>query len=72
MLPQYRVEITGGVAMDPENKQDAASLASRKAAVGHCPVESTELWKARNHEAIAAYNRQVAEEGVFSDGLRTF
>ena len=31
-----------------------------------------EEWKAQNREAIAAYNQQVEERGVFSDGLRSF
>ena len=31
-----------------------------------------QLWLAENAGAIQAYNRRVAERGVFSDGLRTF
>ncbi|MDP2430486.1 MAG: type II toxin-antitoxin system CcdA family antitoxin [Pseudomonadota bacterium] len=30
------------------------------------------LWLAENREAIQAYNAQVEENGVFSDGLRSF
>ncbi len=29
-------------------------------------------WQDENHEAIDAYNRYVAEHGVWSDGLRPF
>jgi len=29
-------------------------------------------WLADNHEAIAAYNNYVDEQGVFSEGLRSF
>jgi antitoxin CcdA len=29
-------------------------------------------WLAANRDAIAAYNQQVEDQGVFSDGLRTF
>lgn len=29
-------------------------------------------WLEENRGAIDAYNRQVGEQGVFSDGLRTF
>jgi antitoxin CcdA len=31
-----------------------------------------ERWLADNAAAIAAYNQQVDEHGVFSDGLRSF
>lgn len=31
-----------------------------------------ERWLAENAEAMAAYNQQVEEHGVFSDGLRGF
>jgi len=31
-----------------------------------------ERWLEENHGAIQAYNLRVAEQGVFSDGLRTF
>lgn len=30
------------------------------------------LWLAQNKAATLAYNRQVEEQGVFSDGLRSF
>lgn len=29
-------------------------------------------WLAANQDTIAAYNLQVQEQGVFSDGIRTF
>ena len=29
-------------------------------------------WRAENREAMEAYNQQVEDEGVFSDGFRTF
>jgi antitoxin CcdA len=31
-----------------------------------------EEWLAENRDAIAAYNEDVEERGVFSDGLRSF
>jgi len=31
-----------------------------------------ELWLLENKEAIAAYNGHIAEDGVFSEGLRFF
>lgn len=31
-----------------------------------------EEWRAENRESIDAYNREVRESGVFSDGLRSF
>ena len=32
----------------------------------------SEEWLERNRAALEAYNRQVEEHGVFSDGLRSF
>lgn len=29
-------------------------------------------WQGENSEAIADYNRRIADQGVFSDGLRHF
>lgn len=29
-------------------------------------------WLEQNREAIAAYNREIAEHGLFSDGFRDF
>ena len=31
-----------------------------------------ERWLAENRDAIAEYNASVAEQGVFSDGMRSF
>ena len=35
-------------------------------------VRLAERWRVENQEAIAAYNRRIEKQGVFSDGLRTF
>lgn len=35
-------------------------------------AEQRNQWKAENAKAIQAYNSFVEENGVFSDGLRTF
>jgi antitoxin CcdA len=34
--------------------------------------EAERRWLEENRQAISAYNEEVAERGVFSDGLRTF
>lgn len=34
--------------------------------------QQRELWLTENREAIDAYNRQVEEQGVFSEDLRSF
>ncbi|GAB6044287.1 type II toxin-antitoxin system CcdA family antitoxin [Endothiovibrio diazotrophicus] len=34
--------------------------------------EKARRWLDENREAMAAYNRRVEEDGVFSDGLRRF
>lgn len=34
--------------------------------------QQRECWLTDNHEAIAAYNDYVDEQGVFSEGLRSF
>ena len=35
-------------------------------------IKQRELWKQKNQEAVDAYNQQIAEKGVFSDGLKLF
>jgi antitoxin CcdA len=35
-------------------------------------AKQAQLWLDQNKEAIAAYNQSVDEQGVFSDGLRSF
>jgi len=35
-------------------------------------IEQRRRWLAENQAAIEAYNAQVEERGVFSDGLRSF
>ena len=44
--------------------EDAIRLALRS--------KQQEQWLKENAEAIAAYNRRIEENGVFSDGLRQF
>ncbi len=34
--------------------------------------EKRREWKEENRDAIAAYNRRIEADGVFSDGLRRF
>jgi antitoxin CcdA len=34
--------------------------------------EKRRQWQEENREAIAAYNRHIEADGVFSDGLRRF
>ena len=34
--------------------------------------KTKEAWEKENREAIEAYNEDVAKNGVFSDGLRSF
>jgi len=34
--------------------------------------KAKEVWEKENKEAIEAYNEDVAKNGVFSDGLRSF
>lgn len=35
-------------------------------------TKQAQLWLEQNKNAIAAYNKSVEENGVFSDGLRSF
>ena len=47
--------------------------ATLEAAIGReLRLLRTREWLNQNAEAIEAYNRDVEENGVFSDGLRTF
>ncbi|MDP3785869.1 MAG: type II toxin-antitoxin system CcdA family antitoxin [Undibacterium sp.] len=34
--------------------------------------KQAQIWLQQNHEAIAAYNQSVDDDGVFSDGIRGF
>lgn len=34
--------------------------------------KKADIWREQNNEAIEAYNQSVNENGVFSDGLRSF
>ena len=34
--------------------------------------EAERRWLEENRQAISAYNEEIAERGVFSDGLRSF
>lgn len=42
------------------------------ALINQLKLKQAELWLAQNQNAIAAYNQFVDENGVFSDGLRSF
>jgi antitoxin CcdA len=35
-------------------------------------LQLAERWVVENQDAIAAYNRRVETQGVFSDGIRSF
>jgi antitoxin CcdA len=58
---------------------DAARVAhvNLSATLEHALIEELQLirqqkWRDENREAIAAYNAYVEENGVFSDGVRSF
>ncbi len=64
----------------PEALPKATGLATDSALPAGTPAAGIDLsaklmssqqvqWQAENREAIAAYNRHVEEQGVFSDGL---
>jgi len=48
------------------------SATLEQALIGALRRRRREAWLRDNHEAIAAYNARVEEQGVFSDGLRSF
>jgi antitoxin CcdA len=54
-------------------KRDINLSATLEAAVEHeLRLLRRREWLEQNGEAIEAYNRDVEEHGLFSDGLRTF
>jgi antitoxin CcdA len=54
-------------------KHDINLSATLEAAVEHeLRLLRRREWLEQNGEAIEAYNRDVEEHGLFSDGLRTF
>ncbi len=48
------------------------SSALEQALSAQLKEKQAQLWLERHHVAIAAYNQSVEENGVFSDGLRSF
>lgn len=38
----------------------------------HLNAQQAQQWQQENQQAIAAYNKHADENGVFSDGLRSF
>ncbi len=48
------------------------SAALEEALTAQLKQKQRELWRKQNAKAIQAYNRFVEEQGIFSDGLRSF
>jgi antitoxin CcdA len=48
------------------------SATLERALVDELRKQLSESWLAENKKAIAAYNADVQEHGVFSDGVRSF
>ena len=66
------------VSIDPELLEAARSRGIKlsplleKAIRERLRQEQAEQWREENRESIEAYNEEVRERGVFSDGLRSF
>lgn len=48
------------------------SATLEQALTAQLKAKRAQLWLEQNKDAIAAYNQSVDEQGVFSDGLRSF
>lgn len=48
------------------------SATLEQALTAQLKAKQAQLWLEQNKDAIAAYNQSVDEQGVFSDGLRSF
>lgn len=48
------------------------SAALEQALTSQLKAKQAQQWLEQNRNAIAAYNKAVDENGVFSDGLRSF
>ncbi len=48
------------------------SATLEQALTAQLKAKQAQLWLEQNKKAIAAYNKSVNEDGVFSDGLRGF
>jgi len=48
------------------------SAALEQALTSQLKAKQAQLWLEQNENAIGVYNKSVEENGVFSDGLRSF
>lgn len=64
-MEAHKLAAESQLGADPSNTlEDAPALETRR--------RQREIWLAENREAIEAYNELVAQQGVFSTGLRGF
>lgn len=66
------LSINGDLLMKARESNINLSATLEQALAERLKQKQRELWRKENAKAIAAYNRLVDKEGVFSDDLRNF
>jgi len=74
MASKVRVNLTLDEALVAQAKAAGMNLSAvaEEAIRFRTRAEEMRTWSEQNREAIAAWNKRIEEEGLWSDGLRLF
>ena len=74
MASKVRVNLTLDAALVAQAKAAGVNLSAvaEEAIRRRTRAEEMRIWSEQNREAIAAWNKRIEEEGLWSDGLRLF
>lgn len=74
MASKVRVSLTIDEALIAEAKAVGLNLSAvaEEAIRFRTRAEEMRLWAERNREALAAWDKRIEEDGLWSDGLRLF
>lgn len=74
MASKVRVNLTLDEALVAQAKAAGVNLSAvaEEAIRLRTRAEEMRIWSEQNREAIAAWNKRIEEEGLWSDGLRLF
>jgi antitoxin CcdA len=74
MASKVRVNLTLDAALVAQAKAAGVNLSAvaEEAIRRRTRAEEMRIWSEQNREAIAAWNKRIDEEGLWSDGFRLF
>ena len=74
MASKVRVNLTLDEALVAQAKAACVNLSAvaEEAIRFRTRAEEMRIWSEQNREAVAAWNKRIEEEGLWSDGLRLF